>query len=122
MHLISPLPPHHQPPTTSSAPNATPAPPSSLRCSSHTQTALREGNSLLPVGVTAVSGEFQRGDVVRIVNVAGTELGRGLAEYTYDEANELCGHRSEQIEEILGYRGRSVIVHRDELVLFDNDE
>lgn len=83
--------------------------------------ALREGNSLLPVGVVAVTGNFRRGDVVTIVNGDGTELGRGLAEYSSDEAARIMGCRTEHIMERLGYRGRSVIVHRDELVLFEND-
>jgi glutamate 5-kinase len=80
--------------------------------------ALGNGNSLLPVGVTSVSGKFQRGDVVAILTQDGRELGRGLAEYSSDDAAALVGVRSPQIEQQLGYRGRSVIVHRDELVLF----
>jgi glutamate 5-kinase len=80
--------------------------------------ALRTGNSLLPVGVTAVRGEFERGDVLTLVNSEGREVGRGLAEYSSSESQSLLGFRSEQIEAILGYRGRSVLVHADELVLF----
>jgi len=83
--------------------------------------ALRDGNSLLPVGVIGVTGNFRRGDVVNITGSNGTELGRGLAEYSDDEASKLVGCQSEQIEDKLGYRGRSVMVHRDELVLFEND-
>lgn len=80
--------------------------------------ALRSGKSLLPVGVTAVDGQFERGDVVAILDDHGKELGRGLAEYAMADAKVLIGVRSEHIEDRLGYRGRSVIVHRDELVLF----
>jgi len=83
--------------------------------------ALGSGNSLLPVGVVSVDGEFSRGDVVTITGPDGDELGRGLAEYSHSEASQICGCHSEQIEEKLGYRGRSVMVHRDELVLFDSD-
>ncbi len=83
--------------------------------------ALREGNSLLPVGIAAVQGDFRRGDIVTIADGGGTELGRGLAEYSSSEASRLLGCRSEQIEERLGYRGRSVMIHRDELVLFDHE-
>ena len=83
--------------------------------------ALRSGNSLLPVGVLHVTGNFRRGDVVNITGPDGSELGRGLAEYSDKEANLLAGCQSEQIEDKLGYRGRAVMVHRDELVLFDND-
>ena len=56
-----------------------------------------------------------------IVDASGNEIGRGLAEYSDDEARRLVGCQSEHIEEQLGYRGRSVMVHRDELVLFDNE-
>jgi glutamate 5-kinase len=84
--------------------------------------ALRNGKSLLPVGVVSVSGNFRRGDVVNITGPDGRELGRGLAEYADEEADRLAGCQSEEIEEKLGYRGRSVVVHRDELVLFDNDD
>ena len=83
--------------------------------------ALRTGKSLLPVGVVSVSGSFRRGDVVSISGPDGTECGRGLAEYTDEEAARIAGCQSEAIEERLGYRGRTVVVHRDELVLFDHD-
>jgi len=83
--------------------------------------ALQNGNSLLPVGVLEVLGSFRRGDVVTVIGPSGTELGRGLTEYSDIDAVKLRGCRSEQIEERLGYRGRSVMIHRDELVLFDSD-
>lgn len=83
--------------------------------------ALRAGGSLLPVGVVTVSGNFRRGDVVTLKNTSGADIGRGLAEYSGDEAVRLAGLQSDQIEAALGYRGRAVMVHRDELVLFDHD-
>ena len=83
--------------------------------------ALGDSNSLLPVGVSRVVGEFRRGDVVTLKDSSGAEIGRGLAEYSSEEAERLAGLRSDRIEAVLGYRGRSVMVHRDELVLFDND-
>mgnify|MGYP001820188693 CR=1 FL=1 len=83
--------------------------------------ALQNGKSLLPVGVVGVSGSFRRGDVVRISGPDGTELGRGLAEYSDQEALRIVGCRSEEIEAKLGYRGRAEMVHRDGLVLFDKD-
>jgi glutamate 5-kinase len=86
--------------------------------------ALRAGASLLPVGVRAVTGTFRRGDVVSIHadtgGKPGPEIGRGLAEYGSDEARAIAGCRSEVIEERLGYRGRSVMLHRDDLVIFDD--
>jgi glutamate 5-kinase len=83
--------------------------------------ALNNGNSLLPVGVIEVVGNFRRGDVVTIVDASGNEIGRGLAEYSDEDAQRLVGCHSGDIEEKLGYRGRSVMVHRDELVLFDHE-
>ena len=83
--------------------------------------ALRDGSSLLPVGVVTVTGNFRRGDVVKLKDASGTDLGRGLAEYSADDAARLVGIRSDQIENVLGYRERATMVHRDELVLFDND-
>lgn len=83
--------------------------------------ALRGGSSLLPVGVVAVAGKFRRGDVVKLIDGNGVEIGRGLAEYPDDEALQLVGCQSDKIEETLGYCGRTVMVHVNELVLFDND-
>ena len=92
-----------------------------LRLDDGAVTALKNGSSLLPVGVIEVVGNFRRGDVVTIVDASGNEIGRGLAEYSDEDAQRLVGCHSEDIEEKLGYRGRSVMVHRDELVLFDNE-
>ncbi len=88
-----------------------------LRLDEGATRALADGSSLLPVGVVEVLGNFRRGDVVTLVDSHGTEIGRGLAEYSDDEARLLAGVRSEEIEGRLGYRGRSVMVHRDEMVL-----
>lgn len=92
-----------------------------LRLDDGAVAALAGGNSLLPVGVVEVVGSFRRGDVISLVDSSSKELGRGLAEYSSEEAQRLAGCRSEKIEERLGYRGRSVMIHRDELVLFDNE-
>jgi len=92
-----------------------------LRIDAGAARALRDGKSLLPVGVVGVAGDFHRGDVVTIKNDLGVELGRGLAEYDSDEALKLAGCQSEKIEDRLGYRGRTVMVHRDDFVLFDTD-
>ena len=83
--------------------------------------ALRDGSSLLPVGVVNVVGKFGRGDVVVLKDLSGIQIGRGLAEYSADDAAKIVGVRSDQIEKVLGYRERATMVHRDELVLFDND-
>lgn len=89
-----------------------------LRLDEGAAVALLNGKSLLPVGVIEVIGQFRRGDAVMLVDHNGAELGRGLAAYSGEEATSIKGCRSNQIEEILGYRGRSVMVHRDDMVLF----
>ncbi|MDH5344196.1 MAG: glutamate 5-kinase, partial [Gammaproteobacteria bacterium] len=72
-----------------------------------------------PVGIAAVEGRFGRGDAVTLAGPDDLELGRGLAAYSSDEAQAIRGCRSDEIERILGYRGRSVVVHRDDMVLFE---
>ena len=80
--------------------------------------ALAEGRSLLPVGVTHVTGTFSRGDPVSIAGADGRELGRGLVAYDSHEAALIAGCRSEDIATRLGYPGRATMVHRNDLVLF----
>jgi glutamate 5-kinase len=79
--------------------------------------ALRRGKSLLPAGVKRVEGSFARGDAVLIRGPEGAEVGRGLIAYDKEDAERLVGQNSEKIEAILGYRGRSEMIHRDDLVL-----
>ncbi|MDG6095555.1 glutamate 5-kinase [Acetobacter sp. AN02] len=79
--------------------------------------ALENGGSLLPAGVTGVEGSFVRGDLVEIRAQDGHVLARGLCGYGAAEATRLAGHRSEEIESILGWSGRPELIHRDDLVL-----
>lgn len=80
--------------------------------------ALKKGGSLLPAGVRAVSGRFDRGDTISIaLQGADGEIARGLAAYNSDEAAMIIGMKSDAIEAILGYAPRSAMVHRDDLVL-----
>ena len=79
--------------------------------------ALAAGRSLLPAGVRSVDGEFERGDAVLVQDLAGDTLGRGLSAYASADARRIAGHRSDDIEGILGWRGRDEMVHRDDLVL-----
>nr|WP_283258291.1 glutamate 5-kinase [Pseudomonas sp. GX19020] len=79
--------------------------------------ALRLGKSLLPAGVVAVEGRFGRGEPVGIIGPSGEALGKGLIRYTSDEARAIAGHRSGEIEAILGYQGRAALVHRDDMVM-----
>jgi glutamate 5-kinase len=79
--------------------------------------ALRRGSSLLPVGLVAVEGEFQRGDAVTIRSADGRDLARGLSAYSSGEARLIQGRRSDELEGLLGYRGRDEVVHRDNLAV-----
>ena len=79
--------------------------------------ALGSGRSLLPAGVIKVSGRFERGDLVVVRNRAGLELARGLAAYSAEDAKRIAGHKSREIEALIGYRGRDEMIHRDDLVV-----
>ncbi|WP_310642893.1 glutamate 5-kinase [Limnohabitans sp.] len=76
-----------------------------------------EGKSLLPIGMTAVSGDFSRGEVIAIVDGQGQEIARGLANYASAEARLLCRKPSTDVESLLGYVAEAEMVHRDNLVL-----
>ncbi len=78
---------------------------------------LASGRSLLPVGVTRVEGQFQRGDTVRICNTAGREVARGLSRYGAASLERIIGRQSDEIEAILGYEYGETVVHRDDLVV-----
>jgi glutamate 5-kinase len=79
--------------------------------------ALRGGKSLLPAGVTRVDGTFARGDAVVIRGPDGAEIGRGLVAYDVDDAVKIRGRSSADILTILGFSGRTEMVHRDDLVV-----
>jgi glutamate 5-kinase len=79
--------------------------------------ALASGKSLLPAGVTLVSGNFERGDLIGVQGPDGREIARGLSNYSGDEARALAGRHSGLSEAILGYRGREELIHRDDLVV-----
>ncbi|WP_432727322.1 glutamate 5-kinase [Variovorax sp. W6] len=76
-----------------------------------------EGKSLLPIGMTGVSGEFSRGDVIAVRDADGVELARGLANYSSVEARLLCRKPSSEFERLLGYVAEPEMVHRDNMVL-----
>jgi glutamate 5-kinase len=88
-----------------------------LRLDAGAVAALRAGKSLLPAGVAAVVGSFGRGDPVAIIGPDGEVLGKGLVRYTAVEARAIAGHRSNEIEAILGYVGRAALIHRDDMVV-----
>ena len=79
--------------------------------------ALNSGKSLLPAGVVAVEGEFGRGDAVSVRGPGGAEAARGLCAYSAADARRIAGHKSREIERLLGYRGREEIIHRDDLAM-----
>ncbi len=79
--------------------------------------ALKDGRSLLPAGVADVIGDFERGDAVAVKSADGKEIGRGLSAYSSNDARLLVGHKTDEIEALLGYRGRDEIIHRDDLVI-----
>ena len=76
-----------------------------------------EGKSLLPIGMTAVSGDFSRGDVIAVRDEQGGEMARGLANYSSAEARVLCRRSSSEFERLLGYAAEPEMVHRDNMVL-----
>jgi glutamate 5-kinase len=78
---------------------------------------LTEGKSLLPIGMSGVSGDFSRGDVIAIKDDQGAEIARGLANYASAEARLLCRKPSHEYEALLGYTAEPEMVHRDNLIL-----
>jgi len=82
--------------------------------------ALMRGKSLLPAGVVRTAGRFERGDTVSIVGPDGIEVARGICAYSDADAARIIGRKSKEIEQVLGFRGRDEIVHRDDLVVMKN--
>ncbi len=75
------------------------------------------GKSLLPIGMTGVQGDFSRGDVIAVKDASGTEIARGLANYSSSEARMICRKTSSEFEKLLGYTGEAEMVHRTNLIL-----
>jgi glutamate 5-kinase len=84
--------------------------------------ALLTGKSLLPVGVTKVTGEFERGDAIAITDPQGVEIARGLVGLSSDDTRLVMGKRGEAVVDLLGAANRAALVHRDNLVLVGNSE
>jgi glutamate 5-kinase len=76
-----------------------------------------EGKSLLPIGMTAVEGDFSRGDVIAVRDDQGREIARGLSNYASGEARQLCRKPSSEIERLLGYVAEPEMIHRTNLVV-----
>jgi len=79
--------------------------------------ALQAGKSLLPVGAVAITGQFERGDAVRIIGPDGAAIARGVSGYDASDARRICGCRTGDIEALLGYRRAAALVHADDIVL-----
>ena len=80
--------------------------------------ALRSGGaSLLPIGVTEVQGEYERGEVIAIRDAGGHELGRGLSNYSASDTRRIMRRASSEIEALLGFIEEPELIHRDNLVL-----
>lgn len=79
--------------------------------------ALRGGKSLLPAGVRATEGEFERGDPVEVRSLGGELVATGLVAYSAGEAGKIMGAKSAEIETLLGYKGRAALIHRDDMAI-----
>ena len=79
--------------------------------------ALRDGKSVLAAGIIAAEGDFERGDIIQVLDVAGREVAKGLVEYDADDVEAIMGRQSAELEAILGHSPRSAVIHRDHLVL-----
>ena len=88
-----------------------------LRVDAGAVTALAAGKSLLPAGVVGIEGDFERGDPVVVRGPNGAEIARGLVAYSAADAARIQGHKSREIEALLGSRGRDEMIHRDDLVI-----
>jgi len=81
------------------------------------QQIVQPGNKVMPLGMTAVQGDFSRGDVIAIRDTAGNEVARGLANYAASEARLICRRASADFERLLGYAAEAEMIHRDNLVV-----
>ncbi|MEK9961546.1 MAG: glutamate 5-kinase [Rhodobiaceae bacterium] len=81
--------------------------------------ALRQGRSLLPAGVVAANGAFERGDLIAIEDENRQVIGHGLSAYSVGDTRAILGHKSSEIENLLGYRGRDEVIHADNLVMLE---
>ena len=79
--------------------------------------ALQQDKSLLPIGVTHIMGQFERGDSVLILDPDGQEIGRGLSAYNSEDAINIMGQQSDYIADLVGFKGRIELIHRDDLVM-----
>ena len=91
-----------------------------LRVDDGAARAIRRGKSLLPAGVTQASGGFDRGDLIAVEDDAGQVIAHGLSAYSNADTKIIMGHKSREIEKLLGYRGRAELIHADNLVMLES--
>ena len=78
--------------------------------------ALTKGKSLLAAGIKKISGKFNKGDHIKILDKENRECARGLSSFSSDEILKIIGHHSNEIENLLGYVSKSEVVHKDDMV------
>ena len=78
--------------------------------------ALSNGKSLLATGIKKVSGNFKKGDHIKILDKRNIEYGRGLSSFSSDEILKIMGYHSKEIEKLLGYVAKSEVIHKDDMV------
>ena len=78
--------------------------------------ALRSGKSLLAAGIKKITGKFNKGDHIKILDKKNTECARGLSSFTSEEIIKIMGHHSKEIEKLLGYVAKSEVIHKDDMV------
>jgi glutamate 5-kinase len=81
--------------------------------------AIREGKSLLPAGAKYIAGEFDRGEIVTVLTSGGDKLARGIARYNSGDMRRILGRQSAEIEDILGYQHAAMLVHADDMAVFN---
>jgi len=92
------------------------APKGSIIIDEGAKKALRSGKSLLAAGIKKVTGKFNKGDHIKILDRKNTECARGLSSFTSEEITKIMGHHSNQIEKLLGYVTKSEVIHKDDMV------
>jgi len=78
--------------------------------------AIKSGKSLLAAGIKKVSGKFEKGDHIKILDKKNNECARGLSSFTSEEVFKIMGHHSKEIEKLLGYIAKSEVIHKDDMV------
>ena len=88
-----------------------------IRVDKGAEAALREGASLLPSGILSITGSFEKGDVINVIAKSNTVICVGLTSYPSEDIKKIAGFKSNEIENLLGYHSKDVIIHRDDMVI-----